>query len=86
VADKMGISVNHLSQVINQKSGKNFFKFINEYRVEAAKKMLGNNAHQKFTILAIAYDCGFNSKSSFNTIFKEFTGYTPSEFVQKKDG
>jgi len=83
VADRLGVKVNHLSQVINQKTGKNFFKFINEYRVEEAKRLLSSPANQKFTILAIAYDCGFNSKSSFNTIFKEYTGQTPSDFIKK---
>ena len=82
IADKLGISVNHLSQVINQKSERNFFRFINEYRVEEAKKLLSDQSSQKFTILAIAFDCGFNSKSSFNTIFKAYTGKTPSEFSQ----
>jgi AraC-like DNA-binding protein len=82
VADKLGISVNHLSQVINQQSGKNFFKFINEYRVEEAKKLLLDQSNQKYTILAIAYDCGFNSKSSFNTIFKQYTGKTPSDYIE----
>jgi AraC-like DNA-binding protein len=81
VAEKMEISVNHLSQVINQQSGKNFFKFINEYRVEEAKKLLLDQSNKKYTILAIAYDCGFNSKSSFNTIFKQYTGKTPSDFI-----
>jgi AraC-like DNA-binding protein len=82
VADKLGMSVNHLSQVINQQSGKNFFRFINEYRVEEAKKLLLDQSNQKYTILAIAYDCGFNSKSSFNTIFKQYTGKTPSDFIE----
>jgi len=82
VAEKLEISVNHLSQVINQKSGKNFFKFINEYRVEEAKKLLLDQSNKKYTILAIAYDCGFNSKSSFNTIFKQYTGKTPSDFIE----
>jgi AraC-like DNA-binding protein len=82
VADKLGMSVNHLSQVINQQSGKNFFKFVNEYRVEEAKKLLLDQSNQKYTILAIAYDCGFNSKSSFNTIFKQYTGKTPSDFIE----
>jgi AraC-like DNA-binding protein len=76
VADKLGMSVNHLSQVINQQSRKNFFKFVNEYRVEEAKKLLLDQSNKKYTILAIAYDCGFNSKSSFNTIFKQYTGKT----------
>jgi len=82
VADKLGMSVNHLSQVINQQSGKNFYKFINDYRVEEAKKLLLDQSNQKYTILAIAYDCGFNSKSSFNTIFKQYTGKTPSDFIE----
>jgi AraC-like DNA-binding protein len=82
VADKLGMSVNHLSQVINQQSGKNFFRFINEYRVEEAKKLLLDQSNQKYTILAIDYDCGFNSKSSFNTIFKQYTGKTPSDFIE----
>lgn len=82
VADKLGISVNHLSQVINQQSGKNFFRFINEYRVDEAKKLLLDQSNQKYTILAIAYDCGFNSKSSFNTIFKQYTGKTPSDYIE----
>jgi AraC-like DNA-binding protein len=82
VADKLGMSVNHLSQVINQQSGKNFFMFINEFRVEEAKKLLLDQSNKKYTILAIAYDCGFNSKSSFNTIFKQYTGKTPSDFME----
>ena len=81
VADRLGISNNYLSQIINQKTGKNFFRFINEYRVEKAKQLLADKAG-KYTILSIAYDCGFNSKSSFNTIFKEYTGKTPSEFLK----
>ena len=81
VADRLNISNNYLSQIINQKTGKNFFRFINEYRVEKAKQLLADKAG-KYTILSIAYDCGFNSKSSFNTIFKEHTGKTPSEFLK----
>ena len=81
VADRLGISNNYLSQIINQKTGKNFFRFINEYRVEKAKQLLADKGG-KYTILSIAYDCGFNSKSSFNTIFKEYTGKTPSEFLK----
>jgi AraC-like DNA-binding protein len=85
IADKLGLSVNHLSQVINQQSRKNFFNFINEYRVEEAKKLLLDQSNKKYTILAIAYDCGFNSKSSFNTIFKQYTGKTPSEFIESSN-
>lgn len=83
IADRLNISNNYLSQIINQKTGKNFFRFINEYRVEKAKQLLADKAG-KYTILSIAYDCGFNSKSSFNTIFKEYTGKTPSEFLKNE--
>lgn len=80
IADRLDLNVNHLSQIINQQSGKNFFRFINEYRVEKAKSLLSDPSNKKFTILGIAFECGFNSKSSFNSIFKEYTGKTPSEF------
>lgn len=83
VAGRLEISNNYLSQIINQKTGKNFFRFINEYRVEKAKQLLADKA-SRYTILSIAYDCGFNSKSSFNTIFKEHTGKTPSEFLKSQ--
>jgi len=82
VADRLGISVNHMSQIINQQSGKNFFRFVNEYRVEKAKALLCDPSNQKYSILGLAFDCGFNSKSSFNAIFKQYTGKTPSEFQQ----
>jgi AraC-like DNA-binding protein len=67
-----------LSQVINQSSGLNFNDFINKYRVENAKKMMLADDSRK--VLEIAYECGFNSKTTFNSAFKKFTGVTPSEF------
>jgi len=70
-----------LSEVINEHMGKNFYNLINDYRVEEVKKRLENHKYKHLTILAIAYDSGFNSKSSFNTIFKEKTGSTPSEYL-----
>ena len=60
--------------------GKNFYKLVNEYRVEEVKKRMVNPEYKNLTILAIAYDSGFNAKSSFNTIFKESTGMTPSGY------
>lgn len=70
-----------LSEVINEHMGKNFYNLVNDYRVEEVKKRLENPEFKQLTILAIAYDSGFNSKSSFNTIFKEKTGFTPSEYL-----
>ena len=80
VADHLHISRHHITQVINEKLGKNFFTWINEYRVEEVKERLLNPDYSHLTIVAIAYDCGFNSKSAFNSIFKKETGRTPSEF------
>jgi len=83
LADELEISVNHLSQVINQYEEKNFFDFVNSYRVEEYKERATDPAYQNFSILAIALDSGFNSKSSFNQVFKKFTGKTPSQYLSE---
>lgn len=83
LADELDISANHLSQVINQCEGKNFFDFVNSYRVEEYKERAADPAYQNFSILAIALDSGFNSKSSFNQVFKKFTGKTPSQYLSE---
>ncbi len=82
LASQMHIPPYNLSQLINKYSGKNFFDFINEYRVEEFKRSIMKHSHYQQTLLAIALDCGFNSKSSFNRVFKKMTGQTPSEFVK----
>ncbi len=79
IADNIKINKHHLSEILNLNFGKNFNGFINLYRIEEAKKLLTDN-HNNITMLAIAYDSGFNSKSSFNRAFKEITGNTPSEY------
>ena len=71
VATNLNISTNHLSQVINENLNKNFFDFVNEYRVNLIKEKMKDPNHKQFTLLALAFDCGFNSKSSFNVIFKK---------------
>lgn len=83
VSEYMDISVNHLSQVINEQLGMSFFDFVNSYRVEEVKARLSDSSYENFTLLGIAYDSGFNSKSSFNSIFKKFTGFTPSQFASQ---
>jgi AraC-like DNA-binding protein len=75
-----------LSQAINEGLGKNFFEFINQYRIEEAKRLLTDPADKKITVLEVLYQVGFNSKSSFNTVFKKQTGLTPSEFKKKMAG
>lgn len=72
-----------LSQVINDRLGQNFYDFINRYRIQEASRLLTNPKDRKITILEVLYEVGFNSKSSFNTLFKKYTGLTPSEFKKK---
>ncbi len=83
LANKLSISPHNLSEVINTQLNQNFFDFINRYRVEEVKKFLVDPQKKHLKILSIAYDAGFNSKSSFNTIFKKYTDMTPSEFQDK---
>jgi AraC-like DNA-binding protein len=83
MADDLQISREKLSYLINTGQQKNFYKFINEFRVEEVKERLLNPQFNHFTVLGIGLECGFNSKSSFNRIFKEETGLTPSEFKKQ---
>jgi AraC-like DNA-binding protein len=80
LADELGISHVFLSQVINQNLHQNFFDFINRYRVEEAKKILKSDRSRRSTILNVAFDVGFNSKSTFYKAFKKEMGITPVKF------
>ncbi|NQV15501.1 AraC family transcriptional regulator [bacterium] len=82
LADALTVSVNHLSQVINELCQQNFFDFVNAYRVDEVKRKLQDPKNEVFSLLSIAYDCGFGSKSAFNQIFKYNTGQTPTQFKQ----
>lgn len=83
LAKLIELSPHHLSYLLNEGFGKNFFQFVNAYRVEEAKKLLLSEAHQHLSIIGIAYEAGFNSKTAFNTVFKNNTGMTPT--VYKKN-
>jgi len=83
LADKLSISAHNLSEVINTQFNQNFFDFINAYRVDQAKRDLVDPSKRELKILAIAYDAGFNSKTSFNTLFKKHTGLAPSEYRER---
>jgi AraC-like DNA-binding protein len=83
LAKMLDVSQHHLSQVINEKLGKSFFDFINEYRVQETKKALFSSKSERFSILGIAMDAGFNSKSAFYTAFKKHTGMTPTQFKER---
>ena len=75
-----------ISAVLNQHLHKNFNGFINEYRVEEVKQRLTNPAYEHLTLTGIAFECGFNSQSTFQRTFKQQTGMSPGEFAthQKK--
>lgn len=74
------ITPHHLSYLLNEGFNKNFFQYVNHYRVEEAKKLLLSEEYRHISIIGIAYDSGFNSKTAFNTVFKKETGMTPSLF------
>lgn len=80
LAKKLNLSANILSQVINGHCNLNFYTFINIYRTEAVMEMMKDDFYKQRSILELAYDAGFKSKTTFNTIFKKHTGLTPSEF------
>jgi AraC-like DNA-binding protein len=82
VAKKLESNSSVISRAINQGFSMNFNDFINTYRINAVKEMFANNKHKKSTLLGIAYDCGFNSKATFNRAFKKNTGFTPKEFLK----
>ena len=71
-----------ISRTINQGFQMNFNDFINNYRIEAVKEMFKNGEHKKSTLLGIAFDCGFNSKATFNRAFKKNTRLSPKEFIE----
>lgn len=80
IANNLEIPRHHLTQVINEKLNKNFYTLVNEYRIEEVKKRLIDSQYSHFTLLTIAHDAGFNSKSSFNMIFKKHVNMTPSQY------
>ncbi len=80
LATKLKIPPHTLSRVINDGFGKNFFDFINTYRIDEFKRRADDPAYKHFTLLGIAYEVGFNSKSAFNRSFKKITGKSPREY------
>jgi len=80
ISEKLNIPSRNLSQVIHTRFNQNFFDFINSYRIEEIKKRMRDGRNRNFTLVAIAYDAGFNSKSVFNAAFKKQTGMTPKEY------
>lgn len=86
LAKMLGTTPNYLSQVINTMEQRNFFDFINFFRIEAIKQKINSKQFEHLTLLGIAFECGFNSKAAFNRAFKKFTGLTPTEFKRENSG
>lgn len=86
LAYKLSIPSHYISQILSRRLGQNFYHFVNKYRIEESKRVLADKANNKKTVLEVLYEVGFNSKSTFNTIFKQYTGLTPTQFInsQKK--
>ena len=69
-----------VTKALNEVLGVNFYDLVNKYRVEEAKQLLTDTRYDRFTILRVASDAGFNSKTTFNAVFRKFTGVTPSYY------
>jgi AraC-like DNA-binding protein len=82
LSDTLNLPRHVVTEVLNTGFNKNFYQFVNEYRVSAVKKMLTDPKKDIFSIEAIGYECGFNSKSTFFSVFKSITGKTPAQFKQ----
>lgn len=85
LADKMGISNKRLSELLNQYLNISFYNLINDYRIQEVKERISSEEADKYTLLSIAFDSGFQSKASFNRIFKQRTGVSPSEYRKRNE-
>jgi AraC-like DNA-binding protein len=84
LAARLRMPVSHVSQIINERLHQSFTDLINHYRVEEAKRRIVDPAWRHYSLLAIAEDVGFRSKSNFNAVFKKHTQVTPSEFREQQ--
>lgn len=83
LSGKLGISKSYLSALINQTTNKNFYHFVNSYRIEHLISLFKNQKDKEFTILSLAFESGFNSKSTFQSFFKKNTGKTPTQYIKE---
>lgn len=80
LAEAIDVSPHNISQVLNEHHGQNFFDYINKYRVDEVKRLLEKNGSESYTLLSLAFEAGFNSKSTFYTAFKKHTQLTPAQY------
>ena len=85
LAGQLNMQPYRLSRILNSYYRTNFYDFIGSLRIEEFKKRIKSGEHLKYPILQVAYDCGFNSKSSFYRAFKNITGIKPSEYIKAHD-
>jgi AraC-like DNA-binding protein len=83
LSKQLNTNASILSKVINKGFGQNFNDLINQYRINFVISEIGKGLHKKQTLLSIAFDCGFNSKATFNRAFKKVTNFTPVEYIQE---
>jgi AraC-like DNA-binding protein len=83
LSEKTGLPSATVSQVLNERLKRNFYDFVNGFRVEEAKRILRDPRRRDLKILGIAFDTGFASKVAFNRVFKKYTGMTPSEYKNR---
>ena len=84
LAKKLDSPTYQVSLAMNEGLKKNFYDLVNGYRVEEAKRLLLDSENRNYTILSVGFEAGFNSKTTFNTVFKKFTGHTPTDFRDKQ--
>lgn len=82
LSTRLELTQNQISQVINDLEGKNFSDFVNSYRIDLARELLLDSSEKR--IIEVAYASGFNTKASFNGVFKKFTGMSPSQFKESQ--
>jgi AraC-like DNA-binding protein len=83
LAEALDVSTNLLSQLLNEHIGKNFYDYVNAYRLEYFLTLSKAPQYQHFTLLSLAYEAGFNSKTTFNAFFKKSLGTTPSDYLKR---
>ncbi len=84
LAKQANLTRAQLSEIINSGFHMNFNDFVNSYRVNAFKSMLKQGKHEQLSLLGIAYECGFNSKATFNRVFKKLTSFSPTQYLQSQ--
>jgi len=85
LAGELGYTTNQMSEIINTGFGQNFNDFVNTYRVNAVQQCIKEGQHEDLSLVGIAMDCGFNSKATFNRVFKKLTTVSPTEYARSID-